>query len=924
MRGWVRGWGACVLLVAASAYAQVTAVGPVSPTTGFPVWYEDSNGLRLELCLDANGLCLESPPDPTRPASVPDNFTAEAFWWSAEATMPTNGGGEALLVLAWEAAFSTETPAVGDQAVFGRLRFRIDNLVAGETYRVIHPFGVDEFVAEAAGRRGINATVDVGCAGGPCDFTQALTSRVGPFLFWDPAVAPAAPAGYIGDPGTPHRVLGSPFGTNFFRIEGPNVGGPGVNAVQTDLFTVQGKVFVPPPVGTLGVSSSRVTYGNVPVGESRGPQAISLENLGNAALGIGTLALAGGNVGDFLIVSDPCSGTSLLPGASCVLTVSFTPTGPGARSTLLQIPSSDPASPHQVGLTGRGIDATTPTGSVGPLNLAHGFPEFYEDFAGLRLKLCLDADGQCLTNPPTPALAPSVPDNFPDEAFWWAADAQMPTTGDGRARLVLAMEAAFAAGPVIAGDQIAFGRVRVRAQNLVPGELYTVTHPFGVDTLIADVDGTLNTTEDLGCVSTPCNFAAPLDSRVTTFLTWDPAVLPAPPPGQIGDPGVDHVITGSPLNTNFFRIQGLDVGGPGVNVIQTDVFQVQGKVYQPVGPVIRLSPQLVDFGSVLVDSPVAQSLAVENVGTAPAQLGAVVLGGPAAADYVLTDGCSGQLLAAGGTCLIGVQFTPSDASRREATISVPSDASNSPQVGNLLGRGLAPSGPVLVPVNAPEFGAVRLTTVSTEQVVVTNGGDAPLSIVSAALAGPNAAEFSIAADGCSGATLDPAGTCTIQVQFAPAGLGTRVATLTLVSDDPAGPKTVALSGTGSAPVLALDLNAIDFGAQPPASAAQRSVQLTNTGSGPLNLVALSLIGVASADWSVVGTTCNTTLAEGESCSIGLSFNPTATGARNAALQIVTDAPNSPHLVSLSGEGLADPGSGDGGVGGDGGGTCIER
>ena len=40
------------------------------------------------------------------------------------------------------------------------------------------------------------------------------------FLKWDPAVAPAAPVGFIGDPNVDHPVVGSPFNTNFVRVEG--------------------------------------------------------------------------------------------------------------------------------------------------------------------------------------------------------------------------------------------------------------------------------------------------------------------------------------------------------------------------------------------------------------------------------------------------------------------------------------------------------------------------------------------------------------------------------------------------------------------------------------------------------------------------------------------------------------------------------
>jgi hypothetical protein len=52
--------------------------------------------------------------------------------------------------------------------------------------------------------------------------TTPLQSRGGPFLKWDTG----APEGYLGDPNVEHAVTGSPFSTNFVRIEGKDIGAP--------------------------------------------------------------------------------------------------------------------------------------------------------------------------------------------------------------------------------------------------------------------------------------------------------------------------------------------------------------------------------------------------------------------------------------------------------------------------------------------------------------------------------------------------------------------------------------------------------------------------------------------------------------------------------------------------------------------------
>src|SRR5437764_5872848 len=231
------------------AHAALGAVGPLDPATSFPFWYQDARGLRLGYCFDPVNCFLGAQlPDPTKPPSVPNNFPAEMFYWDADASMPTNNGGQAFMRLGLEAAFLPGPGVVdGDQVTFGRIRFRLDNLQAGATYTITHPYGVDTFVAQSALRRGINATTDVGCvpkaAGVACDFTLALNSPIlERFLTWDPAVAPAPPAGFIGNFSVPHRVTGSPLGTNFFRVVGPNVGGPGVDSIETDQFQVSGQI----------------------------------------------------------------------------------------------------------------------------------------------------------------------------------------------------------------------------------------------------------------------------------------------------------------------------------------------------------------------------------------------------------------------------------------------------------------------------------------------------------------------------------------------------------------------------------------------------------------------------------------------------------------------------------------------------------
>ena len=134
------------------------------------------------------------------------------------------------------------------------------------------------------------------------------------------------------------------------------------------------------------------------------------------------------------------------------------------------------------------------------------------------------------------------PGNFPDEAFYFAAEAEMLVGGpaaSARARLILALEAAFGGtGAVVDGQQMVFGRVRLRIDDVEPGRTYTATGPYGVIAGEADDRGRVFETEDIGA---PGDFTSPFASRIGPFLRW----ATNPPAGYLGDGGTANARSSS-------------------------------------------------------------------------------------------------------------------------------------------------------------------------------------------------------------------------------------------------------------------------------------------------------------------------------------------------------------------------------------------
>ncbi|CAI8741712.1 Cadherin_4 domain-containing protein [Pseudomonas sp. IT-232MI5] len=285
---------ATVLVVSALAQGIAQAAlfavdpGPYTPANGgFASWYQDSHGRTLDLCLSkalssrvpsAPGapsyMCSLLPTpgvfDDAQPIVFPTNFPDEAFWFTGETALVDAARGIDLgYVSAIEAAFAAEEPVEGDQVSFARIRIRVDVPTAG-TYVITHPYGVDVFNIDTPGRRAINMTRDIGI-GTPKTYDGALKGDIGPFLrsvngpYTETNPLTGAAEQFVGDPNLNEAVTGSPFNTNYVRIEGPN----GLD-LRTNVFAVSGKlstVVRPTPMITQRSTYSRTAGTSAPVAQ---------------------------------------------------------------------------------------------------------------------------------------------------------------------------------------------------------------------------------------------------------------------------------------------------------------------------------------------------------------------------------------------------------------------------------------------------------------------------------------------------------------------------------------------------------------------------------------------------------------------------------------------------------------------------------
>ena len=187
------------------------------------------------------------------------------------------------------------------------------------------------------------------------------------------------------------------------------------------------------------------------------------------------------------------------------------------------------------------------------------------------------------------------------------------------------------------------------------------------------------------------------------------------------------------------------------------------------------------------------------------------------------------------------------------------------------------------------------TTSPAKSVTLTNNGPGKLNITSITPSG----DFQISANSC-GAQLGAGKSCKVSVTFTPLQLGPLTGTLTFTDSAPNSPQTVPLSGTGIAAVT-LTPSSANYGKEKVGTTSKpKKFTLSNSQTTTLTNIVISTTG----DFAelISGTTCGSTLAGKQHCTISVTFTPTQTGTRTGELQVSDSAGNSPQTASLSGTG----------------------
>ena len=364
----------------------------------------------------------------------------------------------------------------------------------------------------------------------------------------------------------------------------------------------------------------------------------------------------------------------------------------------------------------------------------------------------------------------------------------------------------------------------------------------------------------------------------------------------------------------------------------TDTVSLTGTGIAP-GPVLNASPAGLSFAGTVVGSTSAtQTVTITNTGTTAATVSGVSVTGA----FSQTNNCAS--IAVNGSCTATVSFTPTAGGTNTGTLTVTSNANNSPTTVSLTGNGITSTTNIALnqPITASSdesstYDAAMANDGNTStywegldgsgypQTLTVNLGssynlgsivlDLPPSTAwstrtqtLSVLGSANGSSYSTIA-ASAGYTFNPSTGNTVTIDL-PSGTSAQYVELSFtantgwtaaqVAEFEVFPAVGGSTGSG----LSVNPTSLTFPSQAlNTTSSAQTVTVNNTGS-----TAVSISQIAASGDFAETSTCGASIAASASCTVSVTFTPAAAGTQTGSLTITSNATNSPSTVSLTGTG----------------------
>ena len=653
-------------------------------------------------------------------------------------------------------------------------------------------------------------------------------------------------------------------------------------------------------IAAMSLIPSGIGFGLQAVGQTSSIHTLTLyNNQSTASVSISSIAINGDS--QFAVDPSTTCSTSLGPGATCKIAVTFTPTANGSQPIgTLMIADNAPNSPETGTLTGAGGAAT----SLTPSSIAFGGQVISTTSATKTLTL-KNLQSSALT---ISSLVFSGPFQLDTSATTTCPMSGGTVNGTLAANSSCVIGVQFAPtawgatsggqitvldnapnGPVLAslsGSGIKAVGLSATALAFLPVAINTTSAPKNIT-----VYNQQSSNLDFVSISAPAPYS--IYAGTTTCVTTAPVL-----------PGKNCVISVevTPTAVGAISASALTISDDAPSGSQTVNLLGSGV------PQVAVSPNPISFGVEVVNEQSTRTTTLTNyLGTAISinSIGSFT-GGYTLDTTSTTCPLSPVTVAAGTTCTIGIDITPTATGSQPGTGNVNYNIVGNPTAVNLpfTTQGTAYQ-PVVISPAAVDF-STQFVGVESPATTVTikNEQSVPLNISSITVAGTNPGDFSILSNLCPTVpTALAAGlSCKLTVAFTPTASGKRIATLTVADDALGSPQTLSIYGFANAPVLVSPKSITNFNARVSQVSAYQTITITNELPTSLTDIVFHISGDFEQTSTTCGATAPYTLAGGAACNVTISMTPTVGGTRTGQLQVTDSAYTSPQVVNLQGTG----------------------
>jgi hypothetical protein len=426
--------------------------------------------------------------------------------------------------------------------------------------------------------------------------------------------------------------------------------------------------------------------------------------------------------------------------------------------------------------------------------------------------------------------------------------------------------------------------------NGIPSDPFAVTIASALPAIAVDVeDG-----GDFGTVCGPKSLdvevfnAGNLDLIVDqVFALPSPGpftVQPFPPTPVTIKPGgeVEFTLTYTPTSTGTsqpgtLRITSNDPVSPTLDIH----IQAAGGT----GALVTAIADHGDFGKVCVGSFRDQPLTLSNNGTCKLTVTGIVSSSPAflppaVARFPLT-------IAPGTAANLPIRFQPSGTGPANAAITVFSDDPAGPKVVPIVGTAPTPRLALLI-ADSGSFGKVCIGSFTDEPLLLSNSGDCMLSISTIT---STSLEFLLPQVLSYPIQIGPGDSLPVPLRFQPESFGPKSATITVSSNDPAGPASVAVSGDAPSGKIAVT-GSTCFGGVPSCTCAERVIAICNVGECHLHVSNVKFKR-KNHHWKLINSPFPATLHPGSCLNLVIRYKASEQCPRSQELIITSDDPLTP-------------------------------